>query len=316
MIKKQLLIYMMIFMLIFAVSCQQSEVEKTGSPSNTVAPSPTAAVIENTKIMDDFYAMADDNMILQELLVFIDENISKVSEQQASMMIGKFESIQKNQLFMIEAQFFGDNTIQSRMSEIYQRQFLITDIYESEDPDIKALTASMLETGYKVETSEGSFFPVVDYSFYKKYSDYLTDEYKEYIDIMAVETDSPAAKDAGLYITYADILDRLLSQEAYISTYSDSPRLDVMRQQYARYVYFLLYGADNTPAFFYESHMMNDDAKTIYTTVLSNTTDSNVAVIMAPYIAILERNNFTLTDEVVSERGKVQIELLIAAGIE
>jgi len=52
------------------------------------------------------------------------------------------------------------------------------------------------------------FFPVIDYEVYKKYSEYVTEDVKEYINIMAEESNNPPAKDAALVVGWDEVLKR------------------------------------------------------------------------------------------------------------
>ncbi|TEB15874.1 hypothetical protein Psfp_01817 [Pelotomaculum sp. FP] len=101
----------------------------------------------------------------------------------------------------------------------------------------------------------GSFccFPIIDYSFYKKFSAFVTPDLKDYIDIMAEESDQVPAKDAALVIGWDEVLRRALNQEEFINAYKDSMKVDEVRELYKKYLTFTLYGLNNTPLFSYES---------------------------------------------------------------
>jgi len=73
-------------------------------------------------------------------------------------------------------------------------------VYEIEDEKVRELLSKTKNSGYRVETAEGMFFPVIDYEVYKKYSEYVTEDVKEYINIMAEESNNPPAKDAALVV--------------------------------------------------------------------------------------------------------------------
>jgi len=47
----------------------------------------------------------------------------------------------------------------------------------------------------------------------KKYSEYVTEDVKEYINIMAEESNNPPAKDAALVVGWDEVLKRALNQE-------------------------------------------------------------------------------------------------------
>ncbi len=51
-----------------------------------------------------------------------------------------------------------------------------------------------MDSGYKLIYEEGMFYPIIDYEFYKKYSNNVTDDIREYINVMAVESNEVAIR--------------------------------------------------------------------------------------------------------------------------
>src|SRR5690554_6132018 len=108
-----------------------------------------------------------------------------------------------------------------RIYKIYQNGFdlnKINDINEINkilDQELKELLIETRNSGYKVETAEGMFFPIIDYQFYKQFTSYLSNDMENYIKIMSVESKEVPAKDAALVIGWDEILNRALSQEEF-----------------------------------------------------------------------------------------------------
>jgi len=53
------------------------------------------------------------------------------------------------------------------MSEVYTQGFDLGKVYEIEDEKVRELLSKTKNSGYRVETAEGMFFPVIDYEVYK-----------------------------------------------------------------------------------------------------------------------------------------------------
>lgn len=82
------------------------------------------------------------------------------------------------------------------------------DINRLEDASLKSLLLATLDNGFKIETAEGSFFPVIDYGYYQKYQSAVTADCVAYLEIMRLESERMPAKDAALMIGWEEILAR------------------------------------------------------------------------------------------------------------
>jgi hypothetical protein len=159
-------------------------------------------------------------------------------------------------------------------------------------------------SGYKLETAEGFFFPVVDYASLKPYNTYVSADIKAYIAIKAVESEQPSVKDAGLMIGYQQLVNRALSQEKFIQQYPKSARVNQVKALYNTYKTITFYGVNNTPLFDYESKKMTANAQKGYTLILTWNKVEN-----SPYLTLLQKfmklsaeHNYKLTTEVENFR--------------
>ena len=76
-----------------------------------------------------------------------------------------------------------------------------------------------------METAEGMFFPVIDYEFYRRYLAYLDSDFREYIEIMSLESSEPPAKDAALVIGWDEVIERALRQEKFLISFPESSKV-------------------------------------------------------------------------------------------
>ncbi|MHB1392219.1 MAG: hypothetical protein ACYCYE_03910 [Clostridia bacterium] len=53
-------------------------------------------------------------------------------------------------------------------------------IDDTQDAELKALLIETREMGYKVETAEGTFFPIMNYEYLKKFTPYALGDTKSY----------------------------------------------------------------------------------------------------------------------------------------
>ncbi|MGI6778904.1 MAG: hypothetical protein ACOX7R_13115 [Acetivibrionales bacterium] len=257
-------------------------------------------------IMDEFNSLVDNRAGLNEIINFINENILLVSKENASAMVCRFEEVQENNLPELEKKYYADS-IQEKLNDAYKPGYIIdiNEIDSIDDKELKDLLVKTRDVGFKVETAEGMFFPIINYEFYKKYSSYVMEDIKEYIDIMAVESGKAPARDAALVIGWDEVLDRALIQEKFINQYTESERINDIRQLYEKYVRFALFGLNNTPLFNYDSLTMSDEAKSIYLEAVEKQEESKLMEKLQGFIEILEKSNYRLTDEASEYRETV-----------
>jgi len=252
-------------------------------------------------VMNDFHALTQKDSRVEEVANFIKNNISSVSKEDASKMVDNFEKIQKKNLPRFEDMFASDD-VQRKINSEYKAIIAQSDI---KDAGLKELLVKTKNSGYKVETAEGSYFPIIDYEFYKNFSSHVTSDMKDYIEIMAEESDKAPAKDAALVIGWDEVIKRALNQEKFINTYKDSMKISDVKQLYKKYVTFTMYGLNNTPLFSYNSKTMVPKAKEVYLAVVADTGGSEFLKTLSGFLDLIQNNNYKLTSEAEKYREDV-----------
>lgn len=265
-------------------------------------------VDKDKAIVDEFKQMTQKNdFTTEELIKFINEKISVVSSENASKMILILEKNQQLDLTKLEEKY-GNDKIQEKIAKNFRGDFSESYINSIQDKVIKDLLLETKNKGFKIETAEGFYFPVIDYSFYKKYQSNLTSDIAAYIDIMSVESDKAAVKDAGLMISWGEVVKRATNQEEFIKEFSNSAKKEDVKTLLKRYLIFALYGTNNTPLFGYEDKLMIPAAKKSYLeTIPSNGNEGSFSRIMSDYLTLVKKNDYRLTQE-VDEYRKTAIE--------
>lgn len=248
-------------------------------------------------IMKEYENTINKEYGIFEYISFINENIKYLSPDNASKLVLKLEEMQKEYQRKLEDKYYTPE-IQSKLDEIFKPDYDLSniDVKDIKDDEARNLLEETINLGYKVETTEGAFFPIIDYSFYEKYSAYVTSDIKDYISIMVEESGKVPAKDAGLVISWGELLERAFNQEEFLTEHKESVKFEDIKTLYKEYVIFAIYGLDNTPLFNYEDKIMNDDAKEAYKKVI--TKNSKFSQVLKEYYDIIEKNGFKLTDNV------------------
>jgi len=246
--------------------------------------------------MSDFNALLESNPKVDAAIKFIDENISKLQKEDASLMLFKLEELQKKELPKLEEKYYTED-IQIELQKAFAPDYDLSKLDETQDKELKDILTETKGMGYKVETAEGMFFPVMNYEFYKKYSSYVTEDIKEYIELMAVESNVTPIKDAALMIGWDEITKRALSQEQFIKDYPSSKKAAAIKELQKRYIVFLLYGANNTPLFSYDTNIMNPEAQASYAKHIKDKPDSELMQILDSYMDILSKTDYKFSEE-------------------
>lgn len=252
---------------------------------------------EQKILMDEFSALLAENTKIADIVEFINQNISLLSQENASIMLNELEKAQKNYLPELEERFYSDD-VQNEMNSLNMTGFDMDQINDVNNQELKNLLLETKDSGYKIETAEGMHFPIINYETYKTFSYSATPDMKDYLDIMAAESAEVPAKDAALVIGWDEILQRAIEQEKFLNQYPDSPKNNDVKELYQKYVIFLLYGLNNTPLFSYDSHTMADKAKSVYMNAIDNYDNSELVENIRSFLDVLEKNNYKLTDEV------------------
>ncbi|MFD1886321.1 hypothetical protein [Paenibacillus wenxiniae] len=103
--------------------------------------------------------------------------------------------------------------------------------------------------GYGLETSEGVFYPIIDYPAFSTFYNYIHGDIIDYINIMAAEVKAPTSYDAGIVISPTELLKRGLATEAFLNRYPVSNRRTAVEDNYRLMKFYIFYGSDNTPLF-------------------------------------------------------------------
>ncbi len=309
--RNKLLIIMMTLLAIVTMGCTSNVNKKDGLPKKENIPVKNEVkddekVKNDEEKMNEFKSLTDKDADLNKTIKFIDENIKTVSDKNASIMINKLEELQKLYLVKLEDKFASGDTLQNKLMKIDNIENPGIDMDKVDvikDKELKDMLIEIRDQGYRIETTEGMYFPIINYEFYKRYAEYVTDDVKDYIGIMSKESNEAPAKDAGLVISWKELVTRALVQEKFIVDYPESKKTEDIKRLYKNYRTFIFRGLDNTPLFNYDTKLINDEAKGEYMEVVKKDSKSKLITEIKAFVDILKKNEYKLTDEVEKFRN-------------
>lgn len=256
-------------------------------------------------IMRGFSALqGEDEVTAAEMIRYLDEHIADVSRKNAAIMVLGLEEFQKTNLPEWERRYIND-LLQKEVASAYPKGVTRESVDAIGADNAKRIVIATLDNGYKIETAEGFFFPVIDYTFMLKYKPALTPDIADYLEIMAVESDIAPMKDAALMIGWDEVIRRALRQERYLKEHPNSSRAQAMVELLERYVSFAIFGGNNTPLFSYQTKEIVPEAKRAYLTRDWDRESGVFSAVMEEYLEVLEANSYRLTPEVEAYRDKV-----------
>ncbi|ASA25602.1 hypothetical protein [Paenibacillus donghaensis] len=236
---------------------------------------------------------------LPEAIQYLNRKIYAVTPYQGTLLALKLENLQKSALPQWE-QTFSRSGEQRKLAGFYKAGLSMSELAaRTEDHPLRTLLRSAGEHGYKLETAEGSFFPVIDYAAYRKYKTYVTHDISAYLTIMAAESDQPSSKDQGLVIAWTEVSSRALAQEQFIQKYPKSNRIAAVHNLYSMYLTNTFYGQTNTPLFHYDNLEMDLEAQKAYSSVLAKH-DGNTPYLqkLEAFMKLLKDNGYKLDEDI------------------
>lgn len=268
--------------------------------SNT--PEEDATVETDPSVMADFQALVDKKAKAAELKVFVDSQVGKVAVEDYTDMVIALEDSQQDQLLALEDRFYNGAEFQEQLWDLNKDdEFDYAKIDTVTNPDLKKLLIDTRDGGYKLETAEGSYFPVIDYEEYEKYQAYVSEDIRDYIEIKAIESKVVSLKDGGMIIGWDEVVKRAVRQETFIANYPNSVRTDEMKRLFGGYVYVSFNGVDNTPLFNYDNNMFEPEVKTAYTDAVRAGTDSSPYLKrLSVLLDLIEKSGSQMSDEVTN----------------
>ncbi|MEC0127584.1 hypothetical protein [Paenibacillus pabuli] len=235
-------------------------------------------------------------------------HIDEVGPWQATLMTLQLENLQKVKLADLDQKMYTElfqHVLSEAHSKIgYEQQLTYSRLLkEIKDPAVRKLLQEASDLGFKVETSEGLYYPIINYEMYKKFQPYVKPDIVAYIDIMAAESNQPTTSDAALIITWNELIHRTLEKEAFLNNFPSSNRTSAV--QNSLYVSYLFYGSDNSPAYDWyteeEIRTIDPEVKRAYEKAVAMREPNTKSVLLdtvEKILHLLDESNDELTPEI------------------
>ncbi|MFS0868308.1 hypothetical protein [Paenibacillus xylanilyticus] len=239
---------------------------------------------------------------------YLTNHIKEVSPWQATLMTLQLENVQKIKLAEMDETIYS-NPVQSALFDAhskmgYEQKLTYSSLLkEIKDPSIRSLLQEASDLGFKLETSEGIYYPIINYGMYKKFQPYVKPDIAAYINIMADESNQATISDAAISVTWDELIRRTLEKEAFLRNFPNSNRTSAI--QNSLIVHYIFYGSDNSPAYDWytdeEVRTLDPEVKNAYEKVIKNRDANTQSVLLdtiEQIVELLNQNHDELTPQI------------------
>jgi hypothetical protein len=164
------------------------------------------------------------------------------------------------------------------------------------------LQQQLIEIGMMLDMEEGYLYVNIGSSDFIKnnFQKFLSAEMNKFILQTCKERKEKYAGDGAIIIPVKEVAVRAIWWELFLNEFPNFMLSNEAEVNYDIYLEALLQGLDNTPAFDYETQILGNEFKEAYQFVLKSHGNSKTSKIISEYLKVLQKNKFTLTNEVRS----------------
>lgn len=275
--------------LIAVTGCSVQQPSDPGKPDNQAVNeggNEQGTQTDQQPLITEFQLVAKEAADASDVFAFMTENMEKADQSTADTMLRGLHDYYATHLEAAQNNFFASNVQEVLAEEAWP----ITKESAAgiKDEKVLALVQKAHAGGYKLETVEGTIYPIVDYSKQLQFSKWLSEQMNAYVQLMAEESNTAAAKDGGLVITWDELASRALLAETFIVNYADAPEREEIQNKYVNgYLAMYINGLPSASIYDAETLKLREEVKSSYQATIANTPDSATARITKQFLEIL-----------------------------
>lgn len=306
-------ITIVILVMVFTLTgCKKKAPVEDPTPAPVIKPVEKANEETQEKIVKEFDKIVSNRGELEDIVAFIDENISKLDELDGNYMVDTLEKVLEINLDNISDRIFA-NDKNNELMEIAGNEFYFPKekINDIKNKKLKEEVTKVYNSKIKLINLEGAFYPILDYEKFKQYNDFISEEWRDYLSLMAMDSEDTPFVDGGIRIPFDSLAERILKAENFLNKFIDGPRQEEVLEQYEWKLSAYMKGLDNTPIYNdMKTKLIFDDVMDSYDKT-SKVDGYITSSIMYKYIEVIKANKGVIDEKVFKEADK-----LIAEAVE
>lgn len=292
------------------------------SNTNTI-PTPAPPVKEPAQPLDllgyQEYLSSLDRSQIQSLasgIRVLEQNIPNYSPEEADQSFLAFNTFYIESLNHYNETFWQNETLNAKLKAAIRNltpaqtfEYLNIPSALQKDSEIKDLVQQVSSSGLILAVSEGGFYFSENPDFlYNRFSKYLSESLRVFLELRRQETIEEFTNSAGLRIPFAKIGEQVINWEKYIEKYPDSPLKELADFQYQLYLGTFLFGMDNYKVF--EDGQLKPEIRKVYQDFSQQYPYTKTANLINRYYQVLRANNFKYTEAVESFLSENHVPIL------
>ena len=178
------------------------------------------------------------------------EQLLLLFSQKRKLVSEKLKNISKNEANELYESYFKSNEL--ILEKLIQTEVSILDKFYNEDTETKNLIKrkekELLTHGLEFnEMGEGLVeIKTKNEFYYNIFKNYVTDDYRDYLEIKKNEGNTSYSNDGGLVISFRELGDRIIVWEKFMEKYPNSKLIPSVKQNYKDYQWDYIFGMENT----------------------------------------------------------------------
>jgi hypothetical protein len=308
--KKSILITLLILILALSLTACKKDIEEPTEPV-TSGPVVEESVEEADKdekemIMNEFNALIEMKKDPEEVISYINDNIKKLSTLEADRMVDDLEILLEKNIEDLTNLIFATDKDNELMAIAGAEVFFPEEkISEIKNEELKKEIQKAFNNMYKLINLEGEFYPIVDYSKLLDYNKNISEEWKEYLEIRAMDSEKRPFSDGAINISFEELAERILKTERHLNTYIEGPRQDVLLNLYKNKLSAYMKGLPNTPIV--NNNKLLDEVLESYEKISTNEGYITAHTIYQ-YLQAIKANKLIVNNSVLSKADELITE--------
>ena len=265
----------------------------------------------NKEVFDEAKALIDNNF--SESLKYIDQHKNQLSKFHNTELLMKYikilEEMSYDKGIEIENLFIKyqrDNNFDYlfkkyglSIEKLNSLEYLNREKVLKDEEELKKHLTEHINLGYKLATSEGIYYYLVDnQKFINIFGENITNEYNDYLKILALDTNEPFMNDGSLMITMDQLAERILLVESFKMIYPYSDFLPKVNEIYNWYIQAYFFGDNHDPNFDINTFVMKENILKEFEKTIEKYEYTNFADIIQGFLKDLKENNNMVNDEI------------------
>jgi hypothetical protein len=248
---------------------------------------------ESLKYMDEHKSQLSKFHNTELLMKYI-EHLEEMSYDEGIEIQNLFLKYQKGENFDYLFKKYGLSMEKLNSIEYLSRQKVLKDVEE-----LKEHLVEHLNLGYKLDTSEGIYYYSIDnQKFVNTFGENITNEYNDYLKILALNTNEPFLNDGALMISMDKLMERILLVESFKMVYPYSTLLPKVNEIYDWYIRSYFFGDNHDPNFDINTFVMKEKFIKEFEKSIEKYEYTNFADIIQGFLKDLKANNNVVNDEI------------------